>query len=91
MSEKLLEWLNEQLAKAEQALHSREQGAAIWGDGSDATWKSVAVMAGSKFIPKKQRLQNADTERRIAVKCRRDVEMFKATIVLVTANGKESA
>jgi hypothetical protein len=71
-------WLRDQLAKAELAVKAREHAEAVWRSGTDQTWQA----AGCR-LSKAKRLQEADTQGRIAEKCRRDVQMLKAIITMV--------
>lgn len=79
MKTELLEWLNAQLSKAENALAAREQARETWRGGSSQSWK----LAGCR-LNKSQRLRVAEKEDRISIKCRRDVEMFKVVIAIVS-------
>ena len=71
----LLGWLGDKLKDAEKSLKCREEMAFTWRGGTDKSWNA----AGCK-LTKSQRLAQADTHSRIAVKCRREVSMFKAVI-----------
>lgn len=73
--EEVIEWLREQLSNAETALKCREDMQKAWAGGTSQSWRAV----GCKKT-KAQRLEESETQKRIAVKARRDVEMFKATI-----------
>lgn len=75
MNTELREWLNAQLAKAEQAVKAREQSEKSWSGGTTAQWRE----AGCR-LTKPQRLANAAMETRILVKCRKDVQMWKQVI-----------
>lgn len=82
--EDLLCWLRVKLAEAESALGAREQMEACWRTGTDESWKAVAARAGGKAYTKKERMEESARQGRIAVKCRREVEMYKATIKAVS-------
>ena len=71
----LLGWLVVKLHEAKSALKAREQMEATWRGGTDESWRA----AGCK-MNKAARLKESETHGRIAVKCRREVEMFEATI-----------
>lgn len=83
MNDELLQWLREQLAKAEQSVKAREQGEKTLRSGTDDSWREVAKMCGGPFMTKVKRLESADRDKRIGVKCARDVAMFEATIAIV--------
>lgn len=71
----LLGFLRGKLAFAEQALRSRVDAQKCWREGTNESWQKV----GCKMT-KEQRLRVSETEGRIAEKCRREVEMFRAVI-----------
>ena len=73
--EDLLCFLREKLADAEKALVFREESEAVWRDGDADTWRSV----GCK-LTFEQRLMESKRHGRIAAKCRREIELFKAAI-----------
>lgn len=77
MSERdeMLQWLGVQLARAEEALKAREDMQKAWAGGTSASWRA----AGCKKS-KAERLKESEMQGRIAVHCRRNVEMFKAVI-----------
>lgn len=77
----IVNWLHEKLSEAEAALSARKQMASTWQGGTDSTWKA----AGCR-MNKSQRQREADMQNRIAEKCERDVQMFKAVIIAYTAN-----
>jgi hypothetical protein len=81
----LLGWLRVKLNEAESALKAREQMEASWRGGTDASWRAV----GCK-LNKLARLNESATHGRIAVKCRREVEMFKAVIASIGQPNVES-
>lgn len=76
----LSEWLHAKLADAEKALKAREDGVSVWKGGTDQSWKAVGCR-----LTRQQRIKQSEMEARIAVKCRRDVEMFKAVISKLSA------
>jgi hypothetical protein len=76
----LLDFLRGKLAKAEESLQCRIEGEKCWRGGTAEEWKQVAKMNGGKVISKSERTELAEREKRIAVKCRHEVEMFKAEI-----------
>lgn len=91
----MLGWLRGKLADAEQSLRSREQMANA-KPLTAAEWEELAAMPGvlvtkgrplSKAACKKlEAAQEEDAARqgRIAIKCRHEVEMFRATIDALT-------
>jgi hypothetical protein len=79
----LIHWLNDKLAEAEKALKWREDEARTWRTGTNAQWASAAAMHPStagKSLGKAARLVEADRHARIAVKMRREVQMFQDTL-----------
>jgi hypothetical protein len=84
VSTDLLGWLRGKLADAERTLAAREAAAAVWKSGTDKEWAESAKLhpdtAKEPPLTKAARMENARREERILVKCRRDVEMFKAVI-----------
>ena len=86
----LLLWLNEKLEAAEKNLKAREQSDVSWRGGTEKEWAASARMAGMKPMGKKQRAEVADTQNRIAVKCRREVEMFKSVIIAARLGQNEN-
>jgi hypothetical protein len=83
MKTELRDWLNAQLAKSEQSVKNRVESAAVSRSGTDAEWREAAAMSGTLFRSKKQRLQDADREDLIVVKCRNDVQMWKTVIAML--------
>jgi len=79
-SSALLDWLREKLAEAEKHLQYRIQGEEDWRSGTDEEWKAAEKLSGEKAPSKAERIRAADSYARIAVKCRREVEMFKAAL-----------
>lgn len=74
----ILDWLEEKLADAETSLRARKQMEAIWEGGTDESWREVGCQKN-----KSERLKESKMQGRIAAKCRRDVEMLRATIVQI--------
>ncbi len=89
----LLEWLREQMTKAEQALRARLQAVDAWSGGTDETWEAAKKLhpstAGLPRITKPERRRIARREERIAALCRRDLEMLKALHDLVFRTNPE--
>ena len=81
----LVEWLAGQLAKSRRELQARERSAATWSGGTAADWRASSRVAGKKVPTKKERLQSAARERRIAEKCRHDVAAIEELTAIVTA------
>jgi len=71
----LFAWLRGKIAEAEKSLSARKQSEAVWRSGTDTTWKDVGCKKN-----KAQRLQESQMQGRIAARCQRDVEMFKAVV-----------
>lgn len=90
-SKDLLGWLHGKLADAEQTLRSREQMANPPKISAEE-WERIKAMPGVR-ITKGRKLSKAELkdlaeeplrQKRIAIKCRHEVEMFKATIAALT-------
>lgn len=82
-STNLIHWLMDKLADAEKALKWREDEARTWRTGTNAEWAAAAQMhptTAGKSLGKAARLVEAERHERIAVKMRREVEMFRATL-----------
>jgi hypothetical protein len=79
----VIEWLKGKISEAESHLRYRENSELSWRDGDEASWKAAARLSGAKPMSKQERLQEAERAARIAVKCRREVEMFKAVLATV--------
>lgn len=82
-SSDLLEWLRGETDDAEKALKAREQAEATWRGGTDKSWRA----AGCK-LSRAERIRNADINRRIAEKCRRNIEAIRAIIAIVIHSDK---
>ncbi len=80
----LFEWLEQKLEEAKKALRCREQAEKTWRGGTDESWAKVARFAGGKALKEKERLKIAESQKRISVKCRREVEMFEAVITALS-------
>jgi phytoene/squalene synthetase len=82
----LQRWLADQLAKAESSLRAREQGARVWSSGTDKEWAESSKLhpdtANLPPIKQAQRIVHAEREKRMAEKCRVDVENFRALAAL---------
>lgn len=80
----LLAWLRCKVADAEKAVKSREQMESVLRSGEDESWCAAAQLhpstAGQPAFKKAERLKEAEAQNRIAAKCRRELEMFKATL-----------
>ena len=72
---KIIEFIKAKLATAKASLKAREQMERIWRGGTDASWRAVGCPDS-----KAGRIKTADIHGRIAVKCRREVKMFKAVL-----------
>jgi glutamate mutase epsilon subunit len=76
----LFGWLHEKLEAAEKTLKAREQSEESWRGGNQKEWDAAARMAGMMPMKKSQRIEQAEMQKRIAVKARHEVEMFKVVI-----------
>lgn len=80
---RLLEWLDGKIKEAERALSAREQSEQCWRGGTDKEWAESAKLhsstAGLPKLTRADRMRAAEAQRRIAEKCREEVEMFKLT------------
>lgn len=80
----LIDWVREKLADAKKSLSAREQMENVLRSGTDASWAFAAKLhpttSGLPPLTKAQRLKSAEGQKRIAAKCRRDVEMFEAIL-----------
>ena len=90
----VVDFIKVKLAEAERSVKCREQGEACFRGGTDSDWKSAANMHSStrgRAMSKAQRMAAANAEKRIAVKCRREVELFKATLEMLQAPNADYA
>lgn len=87
----LLGWLRGKLAEAEQSLRCRE-AMANPPTISDEEWERLKALPGTR-VTKGRKLSKAAIKemeleplrhKRIAIKCRHEVEMFRATIAALT-------
>jgi hypothetical protein len=86
-NEQVLEFISSKLKDAESRLKTREAMEMVWRGGTNATWAAAAALHPStagKSLSKRERLKQADTHARIAVKLKHEVEMFKAALELVS-------
>ena len=91
VSSDLLGWLRVKLAEAEHSLKSREAMANI-KPMTDEELEQIKALPGTRMTKgrklSKAALKEIEMEplrhKRIAVKCRREVEMFKATIAAIS-------
>lgn len=83
-------WLRSKLAEAEKALLAREQMEQSWRKGTNAEWEAAAKMhpttANEPRMTKADRLRESAAQGRMAAKCLRDVEMFRAVLALAGAS-----
>lgn len=88
----LTEWLAKKLAEAKKALSAREQMEKTWRSGTDASWDAAAKAhpstADKPPMTKADRLKAAEGQKRIAAKCRIDVEMFTNLAALEQSNAE---
>lgn len=93
MNQELREWLNAQLAKAEQAVTARKQLEDSYRADHESLWEAIkanpnvrittSTPRGFKALTKEQRLAEAEKHARIGNKCRKDVEHWKTLIALL--------
>lgn len=78
----MLQWLQAKISESEKSVKAREQMEEGYKTGSDAQWAMAAKLhpstRGLPPMSKTDRLKESATQGRIAEKCRREVEMFKA-------------
>jgi len=82
--EDLLCWLRVKLDEAKHSLKCREDMQKTWAGGTDASWRAAGCRDS-----KATRLAHSASHGRIAVKCRREVEMFNATIAAIKSQRNE--
>lgn len=90
MNTELREWLNAQLAKAEQAVTARKSLEDSYRADQESLWEALKANPnvrittrapkGFKVLSKEQRLAEAEKHARIGNKCRKDVRMWKTVI-----------
>ncbi len=84
-------WVRAKLVEAEKSVRAREQMEEGYRTGTDAEWEAAAKMhpstANEPRMTKADRLKESATQGRIAVKCRRDVEMLKLVLALIEGGG----
>jgi hypothetical protein len=71
----LLTWLHGKLEAAEKTMEARKQEETTWRGGTNAEWRDTGCR-----LNKAERLELAELKSRIVIKCRCEVEMFKAVI-----------
>lgn len=74
----LIAWLHGKLIAAEGTLKTREEMACVWRHGTNAEWKAASPTG--RAMSKAARLKEAETHDRIAIKLRREVDMFRAAL-----------
>ena len=87
--DELKEWLLGKFADAEKTLKTREEMARTWRTGTNAQWQAASPTG--KSLNKGERLKYADQQDRIAIKLRRDVDMFRATLRALGIYPKDEA
>lgn len=70
---KMIEFIEGKLIEAFASLKAREEMESVWRGGTDESWRK----AGCR-LTKAQRLKDSAMHERIAVKLRREVELFRA-------------
>jgi hypothetical protein len=92
MSTEITDWLAEKLAAAEQSVRSREQMADSLKSGTDEDWeKARKLFPETRKMPKStkaERLRDAASHDRIAIKCRHEVAMYKAMDALAASHAR---
>lgn len=71
----ILTFIGQKLKDAEASLKCREEMARVWRGGTNKSWAAVGNTIG-----KSERLKVAAGHERIAIKLRREVELFQATL-----------
>lgn len=69
----MIEFIEGKLIDSFASLKAREEMEKTWSGGTDETWRAVGC-----HLSKKQRLKDSAMHGRIAIKLRREVELFKA-------------
>lgn len=84
--QELRDWLLVKIDEAQTAVACRAQAERTYLSGDDASWAAAAEIHPStrgKPMKKAERMLAARIESRIAAKCRRELEMFKAVLKIV--------
>lgn len=79
----IIEFIRSKLVSAKASVHVREQMERSWRSGDDNVWVQASMLHPStagKRISKEDRLKEAETHKRIAIKCRHEAEMFEAVL-----------
>ena len=86
-------FLNEELTKAERNAHARDQAAECYSSGTTAEWRAAADLhpstRGQRVLTKKERLEMAQRERRIAEKYQRSAALYRATLEHLNGAGSQ--
>lgn len=75
-----VEYIKAEIVKAEQDVKFRDDSYKTWRSGTDASWREVGC-----FDSKEKRLKTSDGHGRIAIKCRRKLEILKAVLAYLQA------
>ena len=75
----LVGFIESKIDRAEQELRSREEMQTTWRGGTDASWRAVGCRKS-----KAERLEYSKVHQRIANRQRRELEMFKSVLKLLT-------
>jgi hypothetical protein len=81
----VVEFVKGKLAAAEHAVKCREEAEKTWRGGTDESWRAVGCRMALG-----QRMETSAREGRIAIKCRREVEMFKEVLARLQAPNVKS-
>lgn len=68
-----IDFIEGKIVAAEKTLKTREEMYKTWREGTDASWRKSGCLNS-----KSERIKISDTHGRIAIKNRRDLEMFRA-------------
>lgn len=82
----LAEWARKKLREAEKAVTYREQAESLLRDGKEEEWAKAARWAGMKPSSESERIEEAESHKRIATKCRVEVAMWKAALAVIESS-----
>ena len=83
----IIAFIKQKLEAAESSLKSREEMNRVWRSGTNESWAKACAIHPStdgKALSKSERLKEAGVHARISVKLRKEVELFKATLDLIS-------
>ena len=70
-----VEYIKSKITEAEKALKFREDSYKLWRGGTEEAWRA----AGSR-ASKAERVKTSDGHGRIAIKCRRELEILQSVL-----------